>query len=220
MTSADVDLAEIAAVVGGARAGQARLVSSISSLTDAQARSASLLPGWSVGHTLTHIARNGDSFVRMLSAAIAGEAVTQYEGGREERAATIEAGAARPAVELVVDVAASAAALDAVWEEMTPQAWSGHGLNADHEIWPCAAMPLHRWREVELHHVDLGLRYTAADWPQAYVERELAISLALLPERLDPSGQRRMLSWLVGRSDQPGEIALSAWQGRPDHYLR
>ena len=82
-------------------------------------------------------------------------------------------------------------------------------------------MPLHRWREVELHHVDLGLGYTPADWPEAYVERELAISLALLPERLDGSGQRQMLAWLVGRAATTERHRADArWQSRPDHYLR
>lgn len=220
MADADVDLAEIGEVVGAATGGQARLVATLASLTDEQAHSASLLPGWTVGHALTHIARNADSHTRMLRAALAGEAVTQYARGREQRAEDIESGAARPAAELVEDVATSAATLEATWAQMTPPAWSRHGLNADGEIWPCAVMPWHRWREVELHHVDLGLGYAPADWPDAYVERELAISLELLPERLDAAGQRQLLAWLVGRSAGPGELELAAWQARPDHYLR
>jgi maleylpyruvate isomerase len=103
---------------------------------------------------------------------------------------------------------------------MTPEAWDGHGLNAAGEIWPCDAMPWARWREVVIHHVDLGLGYTAADWPDDYVARELAVSLRLLPERLDEPARRSLLSWLLGRSPQPGEIPIAAWQSRPDHYLR
>jgi maleylpyruvate isomerase len=156
----------------------------------------------------------------MLRAAMAGEVTPQYQGGRDQRAADIEAGAARSAAELIGDVAASSAALDDMWAQMSSQAWLGHGLNAEGEIWPCAAMPLHRWREVELHHVDLGLGYSAADWPEVYVDRELAISLTLLPERLDPLGQRQLLAWLVGRRAQPGDLTLAPWQARPDHYLR
>ena len=53
----------------------------------------SLLPGWTRGHVLTHIARNADSFVRVLEAARRGEVVTQYEGGVDGRNADIEAGA-------------------------------------------------------------------------------------------------------------------------------
>ena len=49
-----------------------------------------------VGHVLTHIARNGDSFTRMMSAAIKGDVVTQYEGGHAQRSADIAAGADMP----------------------------------------------------------------------------------------------------------------------------
>jgi maleylpyruvate isomerase len=213
-------MGEIDEVVAGARESHARLVGAIAPLTDTQAASQSLLAGWTVGHALTHIARNADSHVRMLSAAIAGEVATQYAGGPEQRVADIEAGAERPAAELIADVATSCGALDQVWAEMTPQAWAGHGMNAGGELWPCATMPFHRWREVELHHIDLGLGYTAADLPDGYVDRELATSLSLLPERLDPAAQRTMLGWLVGRAPELGDIDLAPWQSRPDHYLR
>ena len=71
-------------------------------LHDEQARAPSLLPGWSVGHVLTHIARNGDSLVWRLEGAAQGELRDQYPGGLEQRRADIEAGAGRPASELVV----------------------------------------------------------------------------------------------------------------------
>jgi maleylpyruvate isomerase len=206
--------------VDGARAGHASLIRSIASLTDAQARGPSRLPGWSVGHVLTHLARNADSHIRMLQAALAGEVTSQYEGGNEGRAADIDRGAGRPAAELVADVTSSAEALNLTWARMTPQAWAGHALNAAGEVWQCVAMPFHRWREVEVHHVDLGLGYTPADWPDAYVDVELAVGLRLLPERLDRSEQRRLLSWLLDRSAPPADLVLRPWQGRPDHYLR
>jgi maleylpyruvate isomerase len=214
-----VGVADVEAIEG-CHSAHARLVTAIGSLTDEQARSASRLPNWTVGHVLTHLARNAESHTRMLRAALAGEAVTQYERGNEQRSDDIAAGAARPAAALVDDVTISAAALEATWAQMTPKAWAGHGVNADGEIWLCAAMPFHRWREVELHHVDLGLGYRPWDWPDAYVHRELAISLAVLPERLDPSGQRDLLAWLVGRAAQPTELELAPWQSRRDHYLR
>lgn len=212
--------ADVQRAVDGAREGHDRLIRSIQPLTDAQARGRSLLPGWSVGHVLTHLARNADSHVRMLRAAIAGEVTSQYDGGHERRAADIEAGAGRPASELVADVADSAATLQQAWADMTPQAWDGHGVNAAGEAWPCVSMPFHRWREVEIHHADLGLGYSPADWPAGYVQHELAIALRLLPERLDDAGRRGLLAWLLGRSPQPGDPALTPWQARPTDYLR
>jgi maleylpyruvate isomerase len=205
--------------IAGALAAQRRLVQDISGLTDQQARSASLLPEWSVGHVLTHIARNGDAFVRMMTAAISGESVTQYEGGVEGRAAAIEAGAGRPATELVADVVASAAAVEAVWSQMTSEAWDGHGLNASGQRWPCDAMPFHRWREVIVHHVDLGLGFVASDWPQDYVDRELAVTLQSLPERLEAGDRLPVLGWLLGRGPQPSDLALCSWKSKSNHYL-
>jgi len=205
--------------IEGVRAAHRGLLDDLARLTDEQARSASLLPKWSVGHVLTHIARNADSHTRMLSAAIRGEAVTQYDGGHERRAADIAAGADRSAAELVADFARSVSELEATYDAMTAESWAGHGLNANGEIWPCEAMPFHRWREVAIHRADLGLGYTPADWPDAYVKRELAISLRLLPERLGAADQVHLLAWLLGRRDQPS-VDLSPWQFHADHYMR
>jgi hypothetical protein len=80
-------------------------------------------------------------------------------------------------------------------------------------------MPFHRWREVIVHHVDAGLGLTAADRPSDYVERELAISLRLLPNDSTREGQRAMLAWLLGRGEQPS-LSLAPWQFRAEHYLR
>jgi maleylpyruvate isomerase len=206
--------------IAGATAAHQALFRTVTGLTDDQARSACLLPGWTVGHLLTHIARNADSHTRMLSAALDGEVAEQYAGGTERRASDIASGSDRSAAELVADVERSAAALEAVWARMTPQAWAGHGRNADGRSWPCVAMPFHRWREVEVHHADLGLGYTPADWPDDYVRRELATGLRLLPDRLDDAGRRAALAWLLGRAESPGELALTPWQSRPDDYLR
>ena len=56
------------------------------------------LPGWTVGHVLTHIARNADSTLRMLAG------LPQYWKGFESRIADIELGAGRRWDELVDDV--------------------------------------------------------------------------------------------------------------------
>lgn len=53
-------------------AAHARLLSTLARLTDDDARGPSLLPAWSVGHLVTHLARHADSHVRMLEAAARG----------------------------------------------------------------------------------------------------------------------------------------------------
>ena len=111
-----------------AAAAHARLVAHLASLTDAQAAQPSLLPGWSIGHVLTHLARNADSHVGMLQAANEGRAAAQYPGGLEQRNADIEAGQGRPAAALVADVIESNGRLEAAWSAMTADGWRGEGL--------------------------------------------------------------------------------------------
>jgi maleylpyruvate isomerase len=197
---------DTAAVIAGCQASHRRLSGTLGSLTDDAARAPSRLPGWTVGHVLTHLARNADSHARILEAAGRGEAVEQYAGGYEQRTADIEAGAGRPAVDLVDDVRRAATALEKAWV-----AWDGHGLSGGEE-WPCRRLPFLRWREVEIHHVDLGLGYEAADWPADYLAIELPRALATVPDRLPrPADRRRLLAWLVGRSPQPDGLALDRW---------
>ena len=86
---------------------------------DLDASAPSLLPGWTVGHVLTHLARNADSMVRVLDAAERGEVVERYPGGRSTRNAEIDAGFARPADEQMADVAATIERLEAAWSRQT-----------------------------------------------------------------------------------------------------
>jgi maleylpyruvate isomerase len=210
----------VAASTEGARTAQRRLLDHVAAVTDDQVRGPSNLPGWTVGHVLTHIARNADSFTRMMRAVIAGDVVSQYADGVAGRAAGIEAGAARSARELIEDVATSNTALEATWSDMTPAAWQGNGRTAGDTVWPCASMPFHRWREVEVHHVDLGLGYTSADWPDDYVRAELALAVEMLPARLSIAAQHDALAWLIGRGDAPVGVELAPWRPHVDQYPR
>jgi maleylpyruvate isomerase len=174
----------------------------------------SLLPGWTRGHVLTHIARNADSFVRVLNAAENGDVVAQYEGGAEGRNADIEAGAPRPWDDQLADVRAACDRLDEVFAGQ--QRWDltmGHSSGV--EV-PHADLPFRRLREVVVHHADLGDDgYTPADWPQDYVREELrrmemlfnarkpmgATGLPGAALRADPL---QRLCWLLGRVEIDG----------------
>jgi maleylpyruvate isomerase len=206
---------------GPVQDSHARLRRTLAGLTDAGARRPSLLPGWTVGHVLTHLARNADSHVRMLEGARRGEIADQYPGGNGQRAADIEAGAGRPAAELVADVVGSAGRLEEAWAATPEEARrTGHGRVVS-GLWPLADLPFRRWREVEIHHVDLGLTYGIDDWPDAYVDAELDRALPSLDARLPARARvdvasldrRRLLAWLVGRSDEPDLPALAPWTG-------
>jgi maleylpyruvate isomerase len=212
--------AELDATVAGCGASHRRLLDTVDGLDEAGVEQPSRLEGWTVGHVLTHLARNADSHTRMLSAAQRGEAVEQYAGGAEERAGAIGEGAGRPASELCDDVRASTARLEAAWAAMTPEAWAGHGLSRGRP-WPCRALPYFRWREVEIHHVDIGTGYDIADWPEEYVGRELQVTVATVPSRLaDGAERRRLLAWLIGRASSPGELDLAPWESVRGNYFK
>jgi maleylpyruvate isomerase len=108
--------------IAGCARSHLRLWATIEHLDDDTARRQSQLPGWSIGHVLTHIARNADSHVRMLTGALRGEHLKQYAGGMEQRAREVDAGADRPARDLVEDVKQSAAALESARTAMSPHA--------------------------------------------------------------------------------------------------
>ena len=52
---------------------------------------------------------------------------------------------------------------------------------------PLTAIPHRRFREVEIHRLDLGLGATWRDWPIEFVDAEWPLSIARLPDRL-PDG--------------------------------
>ncbi|MGH9108402.1 MAG: maleylpyruvate isomerase N-terminal domain-containing protein [Acidimicrobiales bacterium] len=191
--------------IEGCRRAHRVLLDRIAGLSDSKAREASLLPDWTVGHVLTHLARNAESVVRRLEGAVRGEIVDQYPGGYAGRAAEIAAGAGRPAADLVKDVAETAGHLEAACLAAPDAAWDRPTRNVSGAERPARTMMLARWREVEVHHADLGLGYGSADWPDGLVRACLTRELERLPQRTDP---KVLLAWLIGRQDPPD---LSNW---------
>jgi maleylpyruvate isomerase len=189
--------------VAGCLAAQQALVHDLAGLTDDVARGPSLLPGWSVGHVLTHIARNGDSVVWRLEGAARGELREQYPGGLEQRRAEIETGATRPAAALVADVVASADAVARVMAELPDAAWDAPSRTSRGVLEDSRDCVFSRWREVVVHHRDLG--FGAVPLPAPLVEEWLARELPGLSQRTDPA---LLLAWVIGRGDAPD---LSAW---------
>ncbi|HST85622.1 MAG TPA: maleylpyruvate isomerase N-terminal domain-containing protein [Kineosporiaceae bacterium] len=177
-----------------------RLFERLEGLTDDAVRRPSLLPGWTVGHVLAHLARNADSVVRRLAGAARNEVVDQYPGGVAGRAAEIDAGAGRPAAELVADVRQSALAAEQVAATLPAAAWERLTRAVEGNLAPASAVLLSRIREVEVHHVDLALGYTPKDWPADFIQDTLARELPKLPNRADSA---ELLGWLIGRGPAP-----------------
>ena len=192
-----------AALVEGCVAAQAALLAAIADLTDDVARGPSRLPGWSVGHVLTHLARNADSVVWRLEGAALGELRDQYPGGLEQRGGDIDAGAGRPALELVADVRLSAGAVERVMTDLPLAAWDALSRTSRGVVEDSRAVVLSRWREVVVHHGDVGLG--PVPLPPALVEVWLPRELPRLAERSDPA---ELLAWVIGRGDPP---VLTPW---------
>lgn len=189
--------------IHGCLSAQAALQADLEGLSDETARQPSLLPGWSVGHLLTHLARNADSVVWRLEGAARGELRDQYPGGLEQRRDDIEAGAARPAAELVADVVGSSAAVAEVMAELPDAAWDAPSRTSRGVVEPSRDAVFSRWREVVVHHGDLGFR--PVPFPEDLVDEWLRRELPGLGRRTDPGA---LLAWVIGRGDAP---ELAPW---------
>ena len=150
-----------------------RLLLAVDSMTDEDLRGPSLLPGWTRGHVLSHLARNADAMVNQVTSAVTGEDVPMYAGGRAGRDADIEAGAGRHIGDIRLDLSDSAERLLEAFADFPDEAL------ARQVRWPSGStaygweLPYLRLREVEIHHVDLDTGYSPADWSAAFAERTL-----------------------------------------------
>jgi maleylpyruvate isomerase len=200
--------------IAGATRAHRVVIAALVGLDDEQVRQPSVLPGWTVGHVVTHIARNAEGHLRMLEAAGRGECAAMYPGGLEQRTHDIEAGSARTANELSADVSLTVAALEAMWDALSTVGWSGRGKTISGPV-SMSDLPFIRWREVAVHHADLGIGYSWADWDTDYVRLELARSTMLWASR-KPMGMTELppqalavtpnqrVAWLLGRTEIDG----------------
>lgn len=213
------------------RAATADLVQSLAAQqwSDADVAGASLCAGWTRGHVLTHIARNADGIADTLAGALRGEMVERYPGGWDARNADIEAGAHRHYAALVADVRDSADRLDRVLGAVgDADAWERPTEHGD----PAHDWVLRRWREVEVHRVDLAAGYTPDRWPPLLVSTLLPREAQSLTGRTDRAIRVRVTAegslapdlvgaeWVAG-DGEPLEVrgpdwAVLAWlTGRP-----
>jgi maleylpyruvate isomerase len=175
---------DVTVFVAGVRRSQAALEEALQDVSDEEVQQPSLLPGWTRGHVLTHIARNADGATRMLQAAARGVVGEQYPGGWDKRNGDIEAGSGRPAKEVVADISSSARHLDDAIDAMPADAWDRDVRFLRVGIQPASRCVFTRWREIEIHWSDLGPERTPAAWPNEFVEAFLGRELSRLPQRL------------------------------------
>jgi maleylpyruvate isomerase len=196
------------------RAADARLLGVASGLSAAAGRAATDLPGWSRAHVVAHLSTLAAAFLRQTRAAMAGELVEMYDGGRPGRDRGIEEGAREPWDELVAGLSSHVTELEKMWSKLetglwdSPVAYRNATLLAALQCW---------WREVEIHGVDLKTGYGPADWAPELSAHLIQFFSPRLPSdqkiivRADETGQR----WEFGMGS-PLEVAgalpeLAGW---------
>jgi len=145
-----------------------RLVRTVDGLSAEELVAPSLLPGWSRAHVVAHLALNAEALERVLTGLRHGEHRTMYDSDRARDAEIARLAAEGPdevrerllAATHCFSRAARAAEPDDLHQrfERTP---GGQRIGV-------RAIPLMRWREVEIHHADLDAGYTRAHWPAEF----------------------------------------------------
>lgn len=177
MTSDAPEFTEITTQLDTVATATDRLLETVDTLRDADLVEPSLLPGWTRGHVLAHLSRNADSLVNLLLWARTGIETPQY-ASMYLRDADIEAGAPRPLREQAEDLRASADRWLALARVMPEDRWTTSVRNRQNVEIPATRVLWMRLLEVEIHHVDLALAYSPADWPTAFTNRLLIESVA------------------------------------------
>lgn len=187
------------------RQATARLLREIEGLPDSAARGPSLLPGWTRGHVLSHLARNAEGGTRLLGWARTGVPSYEYEGV-DARSAAIEEGAGRPASILVQDVRRTAEAFNQAAADMPSQAWHRKvRYTAGQEPRAEVIVPS-RLAEVLIHHVDLDIGYSARDWPAEFVNDMLPRIADSINERAEAPPPVRLDGTDTGQTFKIGQV--------------
>ena len=113
------------------------------------------------------------------------EVLAKYPDGTDGRARDIEAGAPRPARELLADLEASQAALVAAWAALPDDAWSRLG-DTPMGMRTMTATVGARRRELLVHVVDLDVGVTAGDLPADYLDDDRDWLAEFRPEWTEP----------------------------------
>lgn len=159
-------------------------------------RAPTLCAGWTVGHVLSHVARNADGLAALVRSAMDGSGETMY-ASPQDRDADIDAGADRPIGTLVDDVRRTADVVDPLLAGLGPE-------HADRmvdrtpgvPIAPAGRLPFMRLREVVYHHVDLDAGFGFED-----VETDLVLTF------LEDEVVR------LRRVDSPPDLTLTSTEG-------
>lgn len=188
----------------GLHHAEQRLVRTVDSLTAPEFGRPSLLPGWSRAHVVAHLALNAEGFSRALAGVRHGEMVPIYDSNNS-RDADIDTLAAAGPDEIRERLFAAGQHLRDLFGSLSDDDWAGTVLRVpEGPEWPTASLVVTRWREVEIHHADLGAGYTHLDWPTTF-----AVGL-LAQATIDHHDSTESPAFAVRASDLDREWTLGA----------
>jgi maleylpyruvate isomerase len=158
--------------------GTRRLVRSVDKLDDDQWARPSLLPGWSRGHVVAHLTLNAEGLSGALEGVHEGRRTPMYRSDDARDADIAELSQVSPAT--LRDRFLGSTTVIGEWVEELADNLAGTMIERTPggRQFPASAVIHMRIREVEIHHADLGLDYTAADWPAEFVELLLGFRAA------------------------------------------
>ncbi|RLK59335.1 maleylpyruvate isomerase [Actinokineospora cianjurensis] len=218
----------------GVREAWAVLHRVVADLPDPAFREPSLLPGWSRAHVVSHLARNADALVNLLTWARTGVEHPAYTS-RADRDADIEDGSTRVAQVIREDLYAACDRFHTAIARLGEGDWAAIVVHPSGRTLPAAEVPELALFEAWNHLVDLDAGTGYADIPAGHLDRLLDLAVRPyrahtdgLPLRLVadlPDGRQRtwelaiathsssrevtgpapaVLGWLAGRSDGSG----------------
>jgi maleylpyruvate isomerase len=197
-----------------AAAGQHHVERAAAGLDPTLVAGPSRLPGWSRGHVLSHLARNADALVNLLTWARTGIEARMY-ASPSDRADGIEAGADRTLAEQLADLAAAderflvaAAAVPADRREFTVLSAQGREI-------PAREVPWLRVREAWLHLVDLDAGYDIDAVPADVAWTLAADVAAWMSSRTEVTAELRATGQPATIRLGPGDKAEAVVEGSP-----
>lgn len=210
-----LDAKQLDACVEGCAATHQDLLAVVDALTHEQFGSPSLLPGWSRGTLIGHLALNAQSHVHLLACAARGEEGQQYPGGPDSRDIAIQKAASWSHEKATAELRKAVYSLEGAWAGCTYDTWQGTGVTATGSVIAMHELPFLRWRECVVHLTDLDVGRGWELWPALYVRLELerqkmawaashAMGLTQLPKIALQLPENQRLAWLLRRTDVDG----------------
>lgn len=145
----------------------------VDSLADDQWAGPSALPGWTRAHVVAHLALNGEGFGRALEGVLGEKPEPVYDSDEIRDADIAELADQKPS-EIRERYFAATQRLRDLFSDLHDQHWEATVSRLpDGPIWPVPQLVTTRQLEVEIHHADLDVAYSARDWPADFTVRLL-----------------------------------------------